>query len=129
VPEASTGCVDLLAIVSAHPPGGPTTACLTGQAPSRLHPARMWHAGVDAGDTGQSGPLFRQASLWRFVMKLVTTAGLVLAILLAGCTMTPGGSSSASGQKSSMRSDPANYHADNFGEPDNTPFQGVYPGR
>jgi hypothetical protein len=44
--------------------------------------------------------------------------------------MTPGGSSSGSSSpKSSMRADPANYHADNFGEPDNTPFQGVYPGR
>ncbi|WP_263913340.1 hypothetical protein [Achromobacter sp. 79A6] len=63
-------------------------------------------------------------------MKLVTTAGIVLAFLLAGCTMTPGGSSSGSSSpKSSMRADPANYHADNFGEPDNTPFQGVYPGR
>ncbi|WP_025138575.1 hypothetical protein [Achromobacter sp. DH1f] len=70
-------------------------------------------------------------------MKLLTTTGIALAFLLAGCTMSggssPGSNRSGSGMSgsstSSMRTDPANYHADNFGEPDNTPFQGVYPGR
>lgn len=67
-------------------------------------------------------------------MKTLTTAGVLLAFLLAGCTMNgPNRGTSSSNMSgnttSSMRTDPANYHADNFGEPDNTPFQGVYPSR
>ncbi|MGE6917407.1 hypothetical protein [Achromobacter kerstersii] len=67
-------------------------------------------------------------------MRLLTTTGLssaiVLAFALAGCTAPS--SYSSPQPRSSSSSDTrnhANYHADNFGEPDNTPFQGVYPGR
>ncbi|CAB3627433.1 hypothetical protein CEY09_02640 [Achromobacter marplatensis] len=61
-------------------------------------------------------------------MKLLTTAGVLLALALAGCT-APSSYSSSSPRASTATKDQANYHADNFGEPDNTPFQGVYPGR
>lgn len=62
-------------------------------------------------------------------MKTLTTAGILLALVLAGCTMNGPGRATPGGSTSSMRADPANYHADHFGEPDNTPFQGVYPSR
>lgn len=62
-------------------------------------------------------------------MKTLTTAGILLAFLLAGCTMNGPNRAAPGSSTSSMRTDPANYHADNFGEPDNTPFQGVYPSR
>ncbi|WMD22075.1 hypothetical protein RAS12_06790 [Achromobacter seleniivolatilans] len=61
-------------------------------------------------------------------MKLLSTAGVLLVFLLAGCT-APTSYSSSKPRSSSAMQDQANYHADNFGEPDNTPFQGVYPGR
>ena len=66
--------------------------------------------------------------LSRYAMKLLTTAGVLLALALAGCT-APSSYSSSSPRASTATKDQANYHADNFGEPDNTPFQGVYPGR
>ncbi|MEN4918960.1 hypothetical protein ABE485_09825 [Achromobacter spanius] len=62
-------------------------------------------------------------------MRTLTIAGLMLAFLLGGCAQT--GISGADRQHSGgpTRSDPANYHQSSFGEPDNEPFQGVYPGR
>ncbi|MBB1593091.1 hypothetical protein [Achromobacter sp. UMC46] len=60
-------------------------------------------------------------------MKLLTTASVLLAIALAGCTAPTSYSSNSPRGNNSMK-DQANYHAENFGEPDNTPFQGVYPG-
>ena len=62
-------------------------------------------------------------------MKTLTTAGILLAFLLAGCTMNGPNRGTSANSTSSMQRDSANYHADNFGEPDNTPFQGVYPAR
>ncbi|HEY9318055.1 hypothetical protein [Achromobacter sp.] len=61
-------------------------------------------------------------------MKLLPTAGILLALALAGCTAPTSYSSSPPRSDSTTR-DHANYHSENFGEPDNTPFQGVYPGR
>lgn len=71
-------------------------------------------------------------------MRLLTTTrvlpacvpALALAFALAGCT-APSSYSSPQPRASSgtQMQDHANYHAENFGEPDNTPFQGVYPGR
>lgn len=61
-------------------------------------------------------------------MRILATAGLLLAFLLAGCTAPSSYGSQQSRSGSSMRSDPANYHSSSFGEPDNEPFQGVYPG-
>lgn len=63
-------------------------------------------------------------------MRLLTTAGILLAFALAGCTAPSSYSSSQPRMSSGADTrDHANYHADNFGEPDNEPFQGVYPGR
>jgi len=69
------------------------------------------------------GSYFRQATPRRFSMRILTTAGLLLAFLLAGCSAP-----SSSGSSMSMKADPANYHASSFGEQNNEPFQGVYPG-
>lgn len=62
-------------------------------------------------------------------MKTLTTAGILLVLALAGCTMNGPSRNTSGNNTSSMQRDAANYHADNFGEPDNTPFQGVYPSR
>lgn len=62
-------------------------------------------------------------------MRLITTAGVLLAFVLAGCTAPSSYSSPQPRASNATMRDQANYHADNFGEPDNTPFQGVYPGR
>lgn len=59
-------------------------------------------------------------------MKFLTTAGVLLAIALAGCTAPS--SYSSTPRADSATKDHANYHAENFGEPNNTPFQGTYPG-
>ncbi|MCY1502204.1 hypothetical protein D9M68_363000 [compost metagenome] len=61
-------------------------------------------------------------------MRILTTAGLVLAFLLAGCSGTGSYGSSSPRSGSSMAADPADYHSSNFGEQNNEPFQGVYPG-
>ena len=61
-------------------------------------------------------------------MRILTTAGLVLALMLAGCSGTGSYSSSSPRSGASMSADPANYHSSSFGEPNNEPFQGVYPG-
>lgn len=62
-------------------------------------------------------------------MKLLTLAGVMLAFALAGCTAPSSYSSPQPRSQSSSERDRANYHAENFGEPDNIPFQGTYPGR
>ena len=60
-------------------------------------------------------------------MKTMTVAGALLALALAGCAMPDSGSrSSMSNTESRTQADPANYHASNFGEPDNQPFDGMY---
>ncbi|HTJ98472.1 MAG TPA: hypothetical protein VL522_02560 [Bordetella sp.] len=63
-------------------------------------------------------------------MKTMTVAGALLVLALAGCAMPDSGSS---GSRSSMshsdsyaKADPANYHAANFGDPNNQPFDGMY---
>ncbi|TRM53460.1 hypothetical protein YH64_008190 [Achromobacter sp. LC458] len=52
----------------------------------------------------------------------------LLAVTLTGCTAPSSYSSTQQGAPA-MQRDHANYHSENFGEPDNTPFQGTYPGR
>lgn len=70
-------------------------------------------------------------------MKTLTAAGALLVLVLAGCAMPDSDtrtSSSGSGYRSGMsdsrdsrmQSDPANYHAADFGEMDNQPFEGSY---
>lgn len=63
-------------------------------------------------------------------MRTLTTAGLVLAVMLAGCsgTGTSSYNSTSSRPSGSTAANPANYHSSSFGEPNNEPFQGVYPG-
>lgn len=61
-------------------------------------------------------------------MKIMTAAGLLLAFLMAGCTAPGSPSSNQTRSGSSMQSDPANYHASRFGEPNNEPFQAPYRG-
>lgn len=48
--------------------------------------------------------------------------------MLAGCSGTGSYSSSSPRSGASMSANPANYHSSSFGEPNNEPFQGVYPG-
>ncbi|MFD4836601.1 hypothetical protein ACFWP0_03780 [Achromobacter sp. NPDC058515] len=62
-------------------------------------------------------------------MRILTTAGLLLAFLLAGCTAPSSYSSDQPRSTSSMRSDPANYHSSRFGEQNNEPFQRSVPAR
>lgn len=62
-------------------------------------------------------------------MRNLTAAGLLLAFLVGGCAHMGSTRSDRPQQSGSMHSDPANYHRSNFGEPDNEPFQGNYPGR
>ena len=60
-------------------------------------------------------------------MKTLTVAGVVLACALAGCAMPDSGSrGSMSSTPSHAQADPANYHAMNFGDPNNQPFDGMY---
>ncbi|KGD86861.1 hypothetical protein JL37_28550 [Achromobacter sp. RTa] len=61
-------------------------------------------------------------------MRTLTTAGILLAFLLAGCSSPNSYNSGSPRSGSSMGADPANYHSSSFGEPNNEPFQGVYPG-
>jgi len=51
----------------------------------------------------------------------------MLTFALAGCT-APSSYSSTSATAPSAPHDQTHYHSDNFGEPNNTPFQGHYPG-
>lgn len=62
-------------------------------------------------------------------MRILTTAGLLLAFLLAGCSGTSSYSSGSPHYGGSTAADPANYHSSSFGEQNNEPFQGVYPAR
>lgn len=70
-------------------------------------------------------------------MKTMTVAGASLVLSLAGCTMTGPGSSSDSGSSMSRsgssyhsesyaKADSANIHYENFGDPNNMPFDGDY---
>ncbi|OZI60542.1 hypothetical protein [Bordetella genomosp. 11] len=60
-------------------------------------------------------------------MKTLTVAGALLALALAGCAMPDSGSrSSMSRTESRAAADPANYHANDFGDLDNQPFDGRY---
>jgi hypothetical protein len=103
---------------------------------SRWHPARIEQPERDENGVGTLRlPRFRQDHLWRFAMKTMTVAGALLALALAGCAMPGSGGSGGSGSRSSMshsdsyaKADPANYHAADFGEPDNQPFDGAYSG-
>ncbi|ARP86742.1 hypothetical protein [Bordetella genomosp. 9] len=62
-------------------------------------------------------------------MRRCIVAGALLALTLTGCAMPDwgrrGGAYDPRGQASS---DPADYHNRQFGEMDNEPFQGDYPG-
>ena len=72
-------------------------------------------------------PRFRRTSFWRLAMKTLTLAGTLLALALAGCAMPDSGSrSSMSRTETRAATDPANYHAYDFGEPNNQPFDGRY---
>ncbi len=62
-------------------------------------------------------------------MRSLTVAGLLLAFLVGGCAQMGSTRSDSPRTTSSMRSDPANYHHAEFGEQNNEPFQGVYPGQ
>lgn len=57
-------------------------------------------------------------------MRLLTLASVMLTFALAGCTAP----SSYSSTSATAPHDQTHYHSDNFGEPNNTPFQGHYPG-
>jgi hypothetical protein len=60
-------------------------------------------------------------------MRTTTVAGVLLALALTGCAMPDSGSrSSMSHSPSYAQADPANYHAANFGESNNMPFDGQY---
>ncbi|ANN67027.1 hypothetical protein [Bordetella bronchialis] len=60
-------------------------------------------------------------------MKTMTLAGALLALALAGCAMPDSGSRGGMPRSDSQTgADPANYHASQFGEMDNQPFDGAY---
>lgn len=60
-------------------------------------------------------------------MKTMTFAGAVLALAVAGCTMTGPSSWSHNSQPSRpTQTSPAVYHQTDFGEPNNMPFDGAY---
>ncbi|SSW62271.1 hypothetical protein AVE30378_00014 [Achromobacter veterisilvae] len=61
-------------------------------------------------------------------MRTLTTASVLLALLLAGCSGAGSYGSSSPHSGGATSADPANYHSSNFGEPNNEPFQGVHPG-
>ncbi|MGE8567797.1 MAG: hypothetical protein ACN6PV_15090 [Achromobacter sp.] len=60
-------------------------------------------------------------------MRLLTLASVMLTFALAGCT-APSSYSSTRATAPSTPHDQTQFHSDNFGEPNNTPFQGHYPG-
>jgi hypothetical protein len=63
-------------------------------------------------------------------MKIASVAGLLLAVLLSGCSGMYPDSSSKSTADSGMRSSTmVAYHSTSFGDPNNQPFWGTYPDR
>jgi hypothetical protein len=64
-------------------------------------------------------------------MRTTTFAGVLLALAVTGCAMPGSGSGSRSSMSHSpsyAQADPANYHAADFGESNNMPFDGQYSG-
>ena len=60
-------------------------------------------------------------------MRITTFASVLLALAVTGCAMPDSGSrSSMSHSPGHTQADPANYHAANFGESNNMPFDGQY---
>ncbi|AOB31252.1 hypothetical protein AKI39_11920 [Bordetella sp. H567] len=60
-------------------------------------------------------------------MKTMTVACALLACVLTGCAMPDSSSrSSMSSRENRGQTDPAVYHAANFGEENNQPFNGMY---
>ena len=62
-------------------------------------------------------------------MKNMAFASVMLAIVLSGCSYMDSHRSDGSHAARATHSDPANYQRSDFGEPNNEPFQGTYPGR
>jgi hypothetical protein len=65
-----------------------------------------------------------------FSMKLISAAGVLLALLLAGCAQTGSDNYGKPSASSNMQySQLMAYHNSNFGDPNNQPFGGSYPDR